>query len=157
MDRHPSLGRGLRGWLWLVLLVVLAESGCGAKKGDVSGTVTYQGKPLPLGTVTFMDANNESLGSSPITQGKYAIAKVPVGPVKVLVSTPPPLTGNAPRHPLFKAKPRAESPKKAKPGERLSPDPSSVTPIPEKYRSPDQSDLTYTVTPGENTFNIELQ
>jgi hypothetical protein len=157
MDRHSSLGRGLRGWLWLVLLVVLAESGCGAKRGDVSGTVTYQGKPLPLGTVTFMDAKNESLGSSPITQGKYAIAKVPVGLVKVIVSTPPPLTGKDPPHPLFKAKPRAESPKKAKRGERLTPDPGSVISIPDKYRSPDQSDLTYTVTPGENTFEIELK
>ena len=30
-------------------------------------------------------------------------------------------------------------------------------PIPAKYGSADQSGLTYTVKPGPNTYNIELQ
>jgi hypothetical protein len=128
-------------------LVVLAVLGCGGNKNEceVSGTVTYQGKPLPMGTVSFLDSSNQWLASSPITKGKYTIkGKVPVGPVKITVTTP----GSSPgkfggRRPNVGAKNKF--------GEPLE-----VIPIPAKYSSAGSSGLTYTVQPGPNEYNIDL-
>jgi hypothetical protein len=150
----------------MVLLAALLASGCGGKKGDVSGTVTYQGKPLPSGTITFLDARNEAVGSSPITDGKYTIYQVPVGPVKVLVTTPPPLPPNLrppPPNPAREA--MREAMIKKKTGGKSSappPAPSDDRPpppvrIPDKYGLADQSDLTYTVQPGKQEHAIDLK
>jgi hypothetical protein len=140
------------------LFVVLVASGCGEKKGDVSGTITYHGKPLTVGNISFMDANNQVLGASPVTEGKYAMVKVPVGPVRIVIaSTRRP--GSTVQHPLLKAKDRPNNPKKGKSEDRpLAEDHSnSVISIPEKYSNPDRSGLTYTVQPGENTFDVDLK
>jgi hypothetical protein len=146
MNRHPSQERTPQRRRALVLLVVLAIIGCGKHKneGEVSGTVTYQGKPLPLGTISFMDSSNHWLASSPIHNGTYPIQtqvplKLPVGPVKITLTTPGSSSGE--RLPNVKNK-RGE--------------PISLNSIPAKYASADQSGLTYTVKPGANTYNIEL-
>src|SRR5262245_50664021 len=80
MGRPSGVSR--RGWP--VLLVALVCIGCVRPTGEISGTVTYRGKPLPSGTVTCLDVNNQALGSSAISQGSYSIARVPVGPVKII-------------------------------------------------------------------------
>jgi hypothetical protein len=106
--------------------------------GQVSGTVTYQGKPLPIGTVSFLDSSNQHLASSAINDGTYAIpVKVPVGPVKVIVATPGRVSGRLP---------------KTKSGES-----HTVISIPAKYGNTDSSGLTYTVKPGPNEYKIDLQ
>jgi hypothetical protein len=123
-------------------LVLLAAIGCGGNQneGEVSGTVTYQGKPLPIGTVSFLGSSNQGLASSAIYGGKYKMpVKVPVGLVKITVTTP----RNRPKIVLKFNNP--------------SGNPVSVIAIPAKYGSADQSGLTYTVKPGANTYNIELQ
>jgi hypothetical protein len=128
----------------MVLLGFLAVLGCGENKneGEVSGTVTYQGQPLPYGTVTFFDSSNKFLASSVISNGKYAI-KVPVlGPVKITVTTPDNSSGGR----------GSKGVARSKRGETIT-----VIPIPAKYGNADQSGLTYTVKPGENTYNIDLQ
>jgi hypothetical protein len=121
-------------------LVVLAVLGCGGNKneGQVSGAVTYQGKPLPIGTVSFLDSNNQPLASAAINDGSYAIpAKVPVGPVKVIVTTPGRASGRI--------------------GKKKSGESVTVISIPAKYGSADSSGLTYTVKPGAQTHDIDLQ
>ena len=140
MHWHPSHTRSPRRRRPLVFLVILAVIGCGGNKnvGQVSGTVNYQGKPLPIGTVSFLDSSNQSLASSAINDGTYAIpVKVPAGPVKVIVTTPGRVSGRLPKN---------------KSGESVT-----VISIPAKYGSADQSGLTYTVQPGPNEYNIELQ
>jgi hypothetical protein len=127
-------------------LVVLALIGCASKnEGVVSGTVTYQGKALTMGTVSFLDSSNQWLASSRINKkGQYEIqSKVPAGPVKITVTTP----GSS------KAGGRGPNPgAKNKLGEPFP----QVIPIPAKYSSADSSGLTYTVKPGENNFDIDL-
>jgi hypothetical protein len=114
-------------------------SGCGAGGGSVSGTITYQGKPLPTGAVTFSGGENGSVTvSSPITDGKYAMTEVPVGPVKISVTTPPPSPPPPPGTPA--AAPATET-----------------IPIPQKYAFADQSGLTYTVKSGAQTYDIKLE
>jgi hypothetical protein len=126
-------------------LVVLAVIGCGGDKnvGQVSGTVTYQGKPLPIGTVSFLDSSNHALASSAINNGAYATpGKVPVGPIKAIVTTPSSSSGGR-RPTVVRNNKRVEK--------------IRVIPIPAKYGSADSSGLGYTVKPGANTYNIELE
>jgi hypothetical protein len=105
--------------------------------------VTYQGQPLPIGTVSFWDSNNQCLASLRLFEGKYAApVKVPVGPVKITVTTPASSSGGRRSNMVHKNK-RVEK--------------ISVIPIPAKYGNADQSGLTYTVKPGPNTYNIDLQ
>jgi hypothetical protein len=148
MHRHPAQARSPQRRRPLVFLVVLAVIGCGGNKneGQVSGTVTYQGNPLPIGSVSFLDSNNQWLASAPIAKGWYVMpVKVPVGPVKITVTTPGSSSGESGR-------PRPIVARKKKVGEPLS-----VVSIPAKYGSADQSGLTYTVQPGSQTHDIDLQ
>src|SRR5262245_11102874 len=66
--------------------LTLAAVGCGGR-GDVSGKVTYNGKPLVFGTVQF-EASDKTIKQANIeTDGSYFIAGVPVGEAKVAVSS----------------------------------------------------------------------
>jgi hypothetical protein len=73
----------------MLLLAAVVCMGCGVKTGDVSGTVTYQGKRLSTGSVTFVNAGKEPVGTSAIQDGHDTLSRVPVGPVTILVTTPP--------------------------------------------------------------------
>src|SRR5579885_2757594 len=75
------------GWLALAVLAC----GCGARSGNVSGTVTYHGKPVADGTITFYDAGQRAWSSSTDGDGKYTVSKVPVGPARIVVMTPLPI------------------------------------------------------------------
>src|SRR5262245_59199772 len=76
MRRIGQRMRGLVGWGALVG-AVLVLSGCGEarKRHQVSGTVTYQGKPVKMGSIRF--EAEESVGDfapacyAPITDGRY--------------------------------------------------------------------------------------
>ncbi len=67
-----------------LLFFVLVISGCGSetkgpKRYDVSGTVTFDGKPVPYGSITFTPddskGNGGSQGVATIRDGKYDTAK----------------------------------------------------------------------------------
>ena len=48
----------LRCVVWIPALVMLLAAGSGGRPmGDVSGTVTFRGEPLALGTIAFMNAD----------------------------------------------------------------------------------------------------
>jgi len=151
--------------LGIVLLAILTVLGCAGRRSEVSGTVTYQGKPLEIGTVTFLDNNKLVLGSGAISDGKYSIAKLPSGPVKIVVTTPPQIPANvrARSAPAGKTLPKGKQMAEEK---HLSPEELNALPrggrlpphviIPEKYANPDESGLSYTVRPGNQEHNIEL-
>jgi hypothetical protein len=126
----------------LCLLLVAGLAGCGSKLGTVSGTVTYKGEKLKSGSVEFTGNNNQ--GDSAIIQpdGTYTAGKVPLGSVKVTVTTnagasaggmkpPPPLPG-------------------------MPPVPEAV-PIPLKYKDTATSGLSLEVKSGRQTYDIPLQ
>jgi hypothetical protein len=110
----------------------------------VSGKVIYQNKPVPSGTVTFVGEDDRVESAEIQEDGTYTIAKAPVGPVKIGVRTyetwvPPTqsqLPGQVP-----------EAPPAKKPLVR----------VPDDYRNPDTSGLTYVVGPGGQTHNLELK
>jgi hypothetical protein len=137
------------------LLAALACGGCGARTGDVWGTVTYQGTPVPAGSIAFLSADKKPVGSAAITNGKYAMTRVPVGKVTVIVLTPPaPHRGNVPPPPP----PRGKRPGKDQPPIEVQPEPNTTprVQVPEKYGNPDESDLTYEVQPGTQEHNVAI-
>jgi hypothetical protein len=79
--------------LFLGTLAMCIASGCGNRGPErviVSGTVTYNGKPINEGLIRFVPTGGSSapVASTPIVSGKYKIAGrggAPVGPVIVQV------------------------------------------------------------------------
>lgn len=79
----------LAGGLLLLALLPLM-GGCSRGWGNVTGTVRYKGKPLPMGTITFYDEANRAEFSL-IDEGKYTVSKIAAGRVKVTVTAPMPI------------------------------------------------------------------
>lgn len=124
MNGHHCLARHIvRGF---ILLAALAFPACGSGKGNVSGVVTYRGKPLTYGTVVFVGSDDIPVRALIDNDGHYQATKVPVGDAKIAVQTPP-----SPSEP--------------------------AAAIPQKYLNAETSDLTYTVSSGSQTHNIELK
>jgi hypothetical protein len=136
------------GCLVPAVLTALAAAGCGRATGDVSGTVTYGGKAVPVGTVAFYDADGQWLASSPISGGTYSVAGVPTGPATIAVTTP--RAGPGRRGTRLPPPPPRGAKKTARP--KAEP----VT-VPDKYGSPAKSGLTYTVKTGTQVHDLQLK
>lgn len=135
--------------LGLAMVLPALVIGCGGSGGPematVTGKVTYQGKPLTKGTISFIstDPSRSNANSVIGPDGSYSLQTTNpgdgavVGDYKVIVSDVDPNSLNtaAPGEPVKKQ-------------ERL---------IPEKYENPDSSGLTRKVESGRNTFDIALE
>lgn len=168
-DRCLSGKRFLRNFLPPCVLLVLL--GCGGNKsgGEISGTVTYQGKPLAEGTVAFHPVSGkETFGTQIEEDGSYRISNVPPGDMKVTVETGP--LGKIPDVAVKRAQKMLKSGGKQYTKEEIKNlDPrmrraalENITPgrylsLPPQYANPDQSGLTYTVTEGKQQHDIELK
>jgi hypothetical protein len=133
----------------LALALPVLTIGCGGASGPVmgkvSGKVTYQGKPLTQGTVSFVsnDPNGANANSVIGPDGSYSLQTTNpsdgavVGEYRVIVSDIDPNSVNtpAPGEPVKKA-------------QRI---------IPEKYEKPETSGLTRKVEKGSNTIDIALE
>jgi hypothetical protein len=140
-----------RGWGLVAALLLLATVGCGRKTGSISGKVSYNGKPLPSGSVAIYGEAGGVASSQIEGDGSYTIQRAPLGPAKLTVVTPRP-------HAQPRRSGRDRAPSKGPGGEQraAAPEPKPVA-IPEKYQDPQQSGLTYTVKPGDQTFDIDLK
>jgi hypothetical protein len=141
------------GWCALLL------AGCSSSQGTITGKITYQGKPLPAGTVTFVPTQGGHAVTSEIQDGEYKVTKVPVGLVKIAVTTP----SQAPSPQFLETKMAlpADLLEKAQPGKSAespakAPKAKKPVPIPTKFSDPDKSGLTYTVKRGPQVFDIDL-
>jgi hypothetical protein len=116
-------------------LLLLAAVGCAPATTDVSGTVKYQGKPVPAGSVTLVDSSGVVHQGDIGTDGRYSIPKVMVGSVRIAVSVP---KSGLNKPPPFGGKP-----------EDLPKLPPNLPEVPLELASPDTSGLTGTVTAGQ--------
>ena len=82
-DRPSRRGRPWR-YSFLVALLV-GVGGCGTPRCDVSGKVTYQGKTVVCGTITFVGSDGMPIVVPIQSDGAYQAKQVPVGPVQVAV------------------------------------------------------------------------
>jgi hypothetical protein len=121
--------------VWLLPAVFLAVPACDPDTATVSGRVTYQGKPLTSGSVTFCAAEGRVEHGLLRTDGSYAIERVPVGPARVAVAS----------HTSVPVGLRGSSAPAEKP-----------VALPARYRDPDQSGIEFTVEKGRTDYDIEL-
>ena len=131
----------------VLTLAAVMLGGCGARLGEVSGRVTYQGNPLPAGRITFFcEGGSKPVIARPIADGAYTVPGLPVGKARVTIAT-------------FQVKQEAPS------GPMKSPVPTDVAApvlgpyvaIPDRYRMPDTSALTVTIDGGRQTQDWELK
>jgi hypothetical protein len=160
-----------RASVFLAAATLLAL-GCGSK-ATITGTVTYKGQPIHEGGIVFAPESGGRPVSAIIKDGKYTAEKVPPGPAKVSITSmyskeatgfaakmggggTPELTkkmeGPPPDAPL-PPEARRMMEKRSTMGEESK----KGVKIPDKYADPDKSGLTYTVQPGSQTkdFNLE--
>jgi hypothetical protein len=71
---------------WLILMLALAGCGDNPNVADVTGTVTYNGKEIEDGMITFISVDGKGDGGSNIVEGKYTAKRVPVGRTRVKIT-----------------------------------------------------------------------
>lgn len=134
---------------------LLALAGCGEPTADVSGKVTYQGKPVTYGTVVLLDAAGAPKAGTIQPDGTYRIGGVRTGAVKLAVSSPPP-PGSEPARKAATGRDRDDD----KPPPDVAPASPEVIrnwfPIPDKYGDPSKSDLTGEAKSGQ-PIDIDLK
>jgi hypothetical protein len=118
---------------------------------EVTGRVLYKNKPLTGGQVQFV-AVEGGFGSNGIIdeKGNYKI-NAPVGDVKITVDNRMLSLRIGANHPAAMrgaGRPDAGEPTPVK---------GTYVQIPFKYYEMDKTDLTYTVTNGPQTYDIELK
>lgn len=138
-----------------VLTSLFFVAGCGGEpRGKLSGTVTFDNKPLPGGTVIFMTDDNSKTEHVPIqSDGKYSSDNIPLGKLRVAVL--PPASG-----PVMPAGAKVTGAPADHPQAKLYSQANSAPPvnIPEALRDPATSNITVEVTGGEQpSFDIPLK
>jgi hypothetical protein len=158
----------------ILLLSILFVAGCtraAEQQAEVSGKVTYNGKPLPGGKVTFVSANGYAGHGTISPQGEYSVMS-PLGEVRIGVDNT--MLRSDPQWEKNKNKGHLPIPK-AKTGEAQETQTKSAGAsgtkqwvtgrqgvvgtyihIPGRYADPTLSGLKFTVTSGSQTHNIEL-
>jgi hypothetical protein len=125
--------------------VLALAAGCGGR-GDVSGKVTYQGKPLVWGTVQFEGSDGLVKQGNINSDGTYSVREVATGEAQVAVSSINPKSSD------FQPR-QAEG----RPPPPPRPEVKGWFPIPDKYDTPHKSGLVYTIKSGPNTIDIDLK
>jgi hypothetical protein len=141
-----------RGFLLACCLMVAVGCNMGkrhaAKHVEVSGKVTYKGKPVTGGRITFVTSDGFSSSGIIDENGNYKVS-APVGSVKISVDNRMLL------QPIREAAKQGAGPRPG--GEEPNPIKGTYRPIPSKYYVPDTSPLSYTVTSEpQQTFDVAL-
>jgi len=121
---------------WLAVALLPLVFGCGPEeqvlkdRAVVSGVVTFAGKPLPAGTITFMSKESHLASPASIDKGRYSTNRAPIGSNLVSIETESLQYGYA----------------------------AGYVPIPAKYADTATSGLTAEIKSGDNAnvdFNLE--
>lgn len=129
----------LNAWLLLVALcLVTIGCGGGSDKQSVSGTVTFDGQPVPEGEIIFRPADNKGQSDAGrINDGKFSFQSTP-GAKKVSITGMRDVPGKF---------------DDSNPGSPKTPVRESF--IPEKYNS--RTELTAEVGAGSREFQFDLK
>jgi|SRR5579883_1802643 len=130
----------------LALLLCVSISGCGRSMTEVSGTVRYNGKPLPSGTIQFLGADGVPHSGKIQPDGTYSV-QVPTGTAKIIVSCV-----DESRLNKFTAQSTANRGRTAPPSSPAE----KFSLIPTRYADWDSSGLMVNVTHGKTVHDIDL-
>jgi hypothetical protein len=127
----------------LLAILPLVLAGCSAKSGPptgtVSGTVTYKGQAVPGGTLFFTPASGGAATPGPINpDGTFSFGGIPVGAMVVTVEI----------------KQQADYRQTTDPA--VPKGPPKPLKIPDKYKDPKKSPLTWDVQKGDQTKDLAL-
>jgi hypothetical protein len=143
-----------------LLLLALAAAGCSGATGKLSGKISYNGKPLAVGSVLFIGVDAQPRTAWIEADGSYQFNDVPVGEAKLAVYSPDP---DLAKRISLKTKTRPGT-KKAKrvrpphsPPEMSAEDRRKWFAIPAKYGDVDHSGLSVTIQSGLNMYPIEMK
>jgi hypothetical protein len=131
----PLLGVACLGGVAVALLA----SGCAPRYGNLSGSVTYNNKPVTGGTITFFDVSEKPISGEIKPDGTYTVSKVRVGRARIAVTTPMAIE--------FKAQGAGD----------VLPNAPKPPAIPPRYGDPEKSGLTCDVTEGDQTHPVTLE
>jgi hypothetical protein len=138
------------------LAIILA--GCGPRTGQVSGTVSFNGKPVTSGTVTMVSVDGIPIQSPIGEDGAYSLPQIVVGEAKIVVSSPP-LSG-----PIKRKEDRVDP----STGKKIEPQPEQEVQatqlqkdtwraLPATVSDITQTTLRYTVKSGKNVYEIVVE
>lgn len=157
-QKHHRVNLPLFGLLFAGLVI-----GCGPRgykfDGEITGTVTIDGKPVTAGTVVFISEDDQYSAAAPINEyGQYKMKEPPVGKCFVLVQT-------ANKRGSLRPKNNPTGGDSEEAGSRgiILPPPEEVgltyVPTPEKYEEKHTTDIFVVVKPGKEKqeFPIELK
>ncbi len=130
-------------------LLALAVLGC-QNRGDLSGTVTYQDRPLVYGTVLVVASDGNALQGPIGEDGRYTVRGVLVGPARLAVNSPDPSTPLVSRDDDRRDADDQEMQRRA--GLR-----AKWFAIPARYGDPGTSELAVEVRKGGNRHDLRLK
>jgi hypothetical protein len=118
---------------WLTgFLIVILVAGCGGKhQGDVSGTVRFKDTPLTSGSVKFVGSDGKPAFSAIGPDGGFSVHGLATGTARISVISHPRVPGGMGGS-------------------------TKATTIPERYKEPDTSELTFEVVRGQQIHDIDL-
>jgi hypothetical protein len=79
--------RSLLHSLFFVLLL-LSTPGCGGCRGELTGTVSFQGEPIQSGSVLLVGSDSRPITTAIKEDGSYTFPNVPTGEAKLAVYVP---------------------------------------------------------------------
>lgn len=142
----PVIGPGIS----FVIALLVFISGCGRPTASVTGSVSFQGKPVGSGVVVFVDSSGRATTPANVRpDGSFEIKTASVGAAKVAYDNlkPPPLP-------------------KVKPDSAVANDPEyklmaeaadNYVATPSKYKDPSTSGIAFELKPGPNECRITLE
>jgi hypothetical protein len=129
-----------------LLTAVLVTVGC-AGGTDVSGKVTFQGKPVVYGTVVLIGSDGIPRSGAIQPDGSFQVKGAKLGKAKVAVSSPPPPGAAKGGRP--KVGREAEDRAPADAGEPVNPElAKNWVQLPDKYADATKSELTAEIKAG---------
>ncbi len=136
--------RAAKPFVWFLrcsaLVAILVLAGCGPSFNKVSGTVSYKGKKLTMGTITFVGDDSKKTFTTIAGNGFYEAIEPPLGKVKVSIAVKPP--------------PNIPVPKGLEKGATQKIEPVIIPP---NYGDANKSGLTTEIKSGSNTYDIDLK
>lgn len=150
-----------------------SAAGCGGlQRGDVSGIISMNGKPVVSGTVTFIGADGNTKTATITESGAYKVQGVVTGTATIVIDSPKPNV--TPTSPSGRSDGRGRDsgrgvdpnlPADAPRVERPRDNPNAVSdevakkwfPIPPQYSDNTKTTLKFDVLPGTNRHDVILK